>query len=373
MSVSFSRRRYKEEKNTGKTRGFELGKVVKTQDFDYLLPSELIAKYPLAKRSASRLLCLDRETGEIVHRQFMDLLALVEPNDLLVFNDTRVISARLYGAKASGGKIEILIERVLSQHQALAHIRASKSPKPGTRLIIGNNLEIAMLAREGDLFKLEFPQEKNIYEYLEQYGEVPLPPYLERQVEPEDKLRYQTVFAQKKGAVAAPTAGLHFDEDLLQALQKKGVQSCFVTLHVGAGTFQPLRVEDLSQHTMHSEWLQVSETVCSAVQKCRENKGRVIAVGTTVVRCLETAAQTGELKPYCGDTQLFLRPGSEFHCVDALITNFHLPKSSLLMLVSAFAGFNAVMHAYQVAVAEKYRFYSYGDAMWIAALRIKKG
>jgi S-adenosylmethionine:tRNA ribosyltransferase-isomerase len=332
-------------------------------EFDYELPASLVAQYPCAERSSSRLLHLDKKTGEIIHRQFVDLVALLNPNDLLVINDTRVIPARLFGRKASGGKVEILIERVLDDKKCLAHVRASKAPKIGGKLILGQNAELVVVAREDDLFELEVISEDNLWQILEQYGHIPLPPYIERSDENFDQERYQTVYGKHKGAVAAPTAGLHFDEILLQQIKDKGIKSVAVTLHVGAGTFQPVRVENIKQHKMHGEYMTVSPEVCDAVNFTKANSGRVFAVGTTSVRALETAASSGEIKPYSGMTNIFIYPGYHFNCVDGLITNFHLPKSTLLMLVAAFAGYENVMHAYQVAIADKYRFYSYGDAM----------
>ncbi|WP_040841212.1 tRNA preQ1(34) S-adenosylmethionine ribosyltransferase-isomerase QueA [Thiothrix nivea] len=335
-------------------------------DFHYELPPELIASEPLAERTASRLLVLDRASGECHDGQFADILALLEPGDLLVFNDTRVIPARLLGQKASGGKVEVLVERITGEHSVLAHIRASKAPKAGTRLRLENALEAEVSGRQGDLFEVRFLSPDPVLALLERYGHIPLPPYIERADTPADRERYQTVYAQKPGAVAAPTAGLHFDSALLAALEAKGVQTAAVTLHVGAGTFQPVRVQDLSQHVMHAEYVEVSPQVCAAVAACKARGGRVVAVGTTSVRSLESAAQTGVLQPFQGDTRLFITPGYTFKVVDAMITNFHLPESTLLMLVSAFAGYKNIMEAYQHAVRRKYRFFSYGDAMFMA-------
>lgn len=336
-----------------------------TKDFDYALPNELIAQQPLRKRSSSRLLHVNPVDQTISHLHFANLLNLLQQNDLLVFNDTKVIPARLYGVKATGGKIECLVERVLPQHQLMAHIRASKAPPIGSLIVLANAIEASVLDREGDLFKLQLHHKRPIFELLEQYGEVPLPPYIEHSPDETDKERYQTVYASRAGAIAAPTAGLHFDKEILQQLSAKQVAMTYVTLHVGAGTFQPVRVDDLDQHKMHSEYMELNKEVCEAVVHCKKNNGRVVAVGTTAVRSLETAASSGELKPYTGETNLFIRPGYQFKCVDALITNFHLPQSTLLMLVTALGGYNLVMRAYHEAVAEKYRFFSYGDAMLI--------
>jgi S-adenosylmethionine:tRNA ribosyltransferase-isomerase len=351
---------------------------MKRADFHFDLPQELIAKYPAAERSGSRLLCLDGVSGQVAHRQFTELPDLLNAGDLVVFNDTRVIPARLFGQKANvgqnvrGGKVEILLERVLSDRRVLAQLRASKAPGvgAGVQLFEKNARDLAgvtvtVTGRRDNLFELDFPAGRGIFDVFAELGHVPLPPYIDRQDEAQDLQRYQTVYAREPGAVAAPTAGLHFDQALLQRLADKGVASAFVTLHVGAGTFQPLRVEDIRDHRMHSEWIEVSSQVCEQVAQTRARGARVIAVGTTSVRCLETASRGGELKPYCGDTDIFIYPGYRFACVDVLITNFHLPESSLLMLVSAFAGRGHVMLAYQQAVEQRYRFFSYGDAMWI--------
>lgn len=332
-------------------------------DFNFELPDHLIARYPLEERTASRLLVLEGSSGALEHKHFADLLDYLKAGDLMVFNNTKVIAARLFGHKTSGGKVEVLVERLLDSHAVLAHVRASKAPKEQTTIIFNEQLHATMLARHGALFELAFNQP--VLEVLEQIGHVPLPPYIDRSDELADKQRYQTVYAKNEGAVAAPTAGLHFDEQLLAKIKAKGVTTAFVTLHVGAGTFQPVRVDKIEQHHMHKEWLEVSAEVVAAVKACKAKGGRVIAVGTTSVRSLETAALTGELQPFSGDTDIFLYPGKPFHVVDALVTNFHLPESTLLMLVSAFAGYEAVMKAYQVAVAEQYRFFSYGDAMFI--------
>ncbi|KAA0876542.1 tRNA preQ1(34) S-adenosylmethionine ribosyltransferase-isomerase QueA [Nitrincola tapanii] len=335
-------------------------------DFYFDLPDELIARYPLEQRSASRLLCVEGNTGARQHRQFTDLVALLEPGDLLVFNDTRVIPARLYGQKASGGKIELLIERILGEDHALAHLRASRAPKPGTELILEGGLQAEVLGRRGNLFELRFQAMScSLLQALEDHGHIPLPPYMQREDQHSDRERYQTVYNAKPGAVAAPTAGLHFDEPLLAKLKDQGINTAFVTLHVGAGTFQPVKVDNIHEHQMHAEYIEVSEQVCAAVRAARARGRRVVAVGTTSVRALESASQSGEIAPFCGDSQIFIYPGYQFRSVDALITNFHLPESTLLMLVSAFAGYRSMMEAYQEAIAERYRFFSYGDAMFL--------
>jgi S-adenosylmethionine:tRNA ribosyltransferase-isomerase len=331
-------------------------------DFSYALPPELIAQRPLAERAASRLLCL-RADGELADRMFRDLPALLRPNDLLVFNDTRVIPARVFGAKPTGGRVEILLERVLSGHQILAHVHASKALRPDVPILLPGGVEARLARREDDLFVLELSQDP--LEFFTQHGQMPLPPYIERAPDADDEQRYQTIFARAPGAVAAPTASLHFDETTLQRCREAGASFAYVTLHVGAGTFQPVRVERLEDHRMHAERVTVSAEVCEAVADARARGGRIIAVGTTVVRSLESAAQAGELRPFSGETRLFIKPGFEFRVVDAMITNFHLPESTLLMLVCAFAGYERVMTAYAHAVRERYRFFSYGDAMWL--------
>jgi S-adenosylmethionine:tRNA ribosyltransferase-isomerase len=331
--------------------------------FSFDLPDSLIARHPLAERRASRLLTLDGPSGSLGHHGFVELLDYLRPGDLMVFNNTRVIPARLFGQKDTGGKVEVLIERVLDGRRVLAHIRSSKSPKAGARIHIEGGGEAVMLARQDTLFELEF--EEDVLPLLERVGHMPLPPYIDRPDDVADRERYQTVYAQRAGAVAAPTAGLHFDTELLAALRDKGVESAFVTLHVGAGTFQPVRVERIEEHHMHREWLEVDQSVVDAVAACHARGGRVVAVGTTSVRSLESAARDGVLKPFSGDTDIFLYPGKPFHVVDALVTNFHLPESTLLMLVSAFAGYPETMAAYAEAIAKGYRFFSYGDAMFI--------
>ena len=333
-------------------------------DFDYSLPDELIAQQPPAERTASRLLQLDGTSGELRDGRFSELPALLRDGDLLVFNNTRVMPARLHGQKGTGGQVEVLIERVLAPNRALAHVRASKSPKPGSVIRVGAS-ELQMVGREGSLFDLCLPEGEGFHALMEAHGHMPLPPYIEREDDAQDEQRYQTVYARHTGAVAAPTAGLHFDQAMLDKLDAMGVQRAEVTLHVGAGTFQPVRVQNLDEHEMHSEWLEVSEQVCEQVAQTRARGGRVVAVGTTSVRSLETAAAGGQLKPYVGDTRLFIRPGYQYKVVDCLLTNFHLPQSTLLMLVSAFAGYENVMRAYRHAVEQRYRFFSYGDAMFL--------
>jgi S-adenosylmethionine:tRNA ribosyltransferase-isomerase len=335
---------------------------VKKSSFHYELPPHLIAQRPPARRGDSRLLVLNPDEG-IAHCQFRDLLDQVDTNDLLVFNNTRVIPARLYGHKASGGRVEILVERLLNDREVLVQTRASKSPKAGSTLILEDGTEVKVGQRQGEFFHLTAAE--SWLDILERGGHMPLPPYIERDDEELDRERYQTVFAQVPGAVAAPTAGLHFDENMLSKLADKGVETAEVTLHVAAGTFQPVREELLEDHQMHAEWLRVSAAVVDAVKKTQARGGRVIAVGTTAVRCLETAAQGGALQPFEGDTRIFIYPGYKFQVVDALITNFHLPESTLMMLVSAFSGYGEIMRAYRVAVEQGYRFFSYGDAMFL--------
>lgn len=336
---------------------------MKLNDFYYELPDGQIARYPTAARTGSRLLCLSGKDGALEHKQFADIFALIEPGDLLVLNNTQVIPARLLGQKASGGRVELLVERILDGQRVLAHVRASKAPKEGA-VIHFTGVDAQVLGREDGLFVVEFLDQRPVLEILQAIGHVPLPPYMTRADEQTDWERYQTVYAKHPGAVAAPTAGLHFDQALLDRLVAKGVEIGFVTLHVGAGTFQPVRVENITEHVMHAEYMVVSAEVCAQVKQAKANNKRVIAVGTTAVRCLETAAQTGEIKPFVGDTRIFIYPGYRFQCVDVLLTNFHLPQSTLLMLVCAFAGYENTMRAYEVAVRDRYRFFSYGDAMW---------
>jgi S-adenosylmethionine:tRNA ribosyltransferase-isomerase len=343
---------------------------MQVSDFNFELPDELIARYPMKQRTGSRLLQLDGSSGAITHGRFVDILELVMPGDLLVFNNTRVIPARLFGQKESGGKIELLVERLLDSQRILAHVRASKSPKEGSRLLFENGISAMMVARHDALFELHFSGDQGVLAILESIGHIPLPPYIDRPDDESDKERYQTVYNAKPGAVAAPTAGLHFDESMLAALAAKGIEQAFVTLHVGAGTFQPVRVADVNEHKMHKEYAEVPAEVIRKIEATRARGGRVIAVGTTSVRSLESAAQASmacgtTLQPFSGDTDIFIFPGYQFQVVDALITNFHLPESTLIMLVSAFAGYEHVMTAYQEAVAERYRFFSYGDAMFV--------
>ncbi|MDH1469799.1 tRNA preQ1(34) S-adenosylmethionine ribosyltransferase-isomerase QueA [Shewanella sp. GD03713] len=340
---------------------------MRVTDFSFDLPDELIARYPMAQRNASRLLTLDGNTGTLADKQFTDLLGMINPGDLMVFNNTRVIPARLFGQKASGGKLEILVERMLDDKRILAHVRSSKSPKVDSIIHLDGGYEMKMAARHDALFELELLSDLTILEVLEAVGHMPLPPYIDRPDEDADKERYQTVYNQNPGAVAAPTAGLHFDDVMLDALKAKGVNIAFVTLHVGAGTFQPVRVDNVLEHKMHSEWANVPQDVVDLIVQTKAAGKRVVAVGTTSVRSLESAARAseGELKAFSGDTDIFIYPGYQFQIVDAMITNFHLPESTLIMLVSAFAGFDHVMAAYQHAITQKYRFFSYGDAMFV--------
>jgi S-adenosylmethionine:tRNA ribosyltransferase-isomerase len=339
---------------------------MKKSDFFYHLPEDLIAQHPLPERQASRLLCMRAPDWRIEDRKFADFIDLIEAKDLLVFNDTRVIPARLFGRKTTGGQVEILIERIRDAHRALAHVRASKAPKPGAAIVLDQGYQCRVLGRAGDLFELEFDSAAPLPELLEQIGHVPLPPYIARPDGQEDLSRYQTVFAKQPGAVAAPTAGLHFDQAMMERIAAKGVSTAFVTLHVGSGTFQPVRAENLADHVMHQEFFSVPVETVEAVRQARARGGRVIAIGTTAVRALESASRSGRLEAGGGDTGLFITPGYRFHVVDALLTNFHLPESTLLMLVSAFAGYETVMKAYRHAIEHSYRFFSYGDAMFLA-------
>ncbi len=338
-------------------------------DFDFELPEELIAQFPLPERSASRLLLVDEK--KIADSRFYHLIDNLSEGDLLVFNNTRVLKARFFGSKASGGKIEILIERILDNRKALAKIRASKSPKANSIIRIDDELDVTVTGRDGEFFILQFSSD--IFKILEAHGHLPLPPYIERAADSFDEKRYQTVFASELGAVAAPTAGLHFDDELMEELRKKGVRFAYLTLHVGAGTFQPVRSENLSEHQMHTEWYTIPEETVEAVKTAQQGKHKVIGVGTTSLRALESASQTGVLKAGSNETSLFITPGYQFQTVDHLITNFHLPKSTLLMLVSAFAGFNLIRKAYAHAINEKYRFFSYGDAMLLKCTSHKNG
>ena len=327
--------------------------LMKLSDFRYYLPNELIAKFPLEKRSESRLLCLDANSGETRHKKFKELHSLLLPNDLLVFNDTKVIPARIYGKKYTGGRVELLLERILSENTALVMLKASKTPQSDSVILFDGIAQATVKMRQGQFFILEF--NVNVRELLEQQGEIPLPPYIDRKAEKADHERYQTVYAEHEGAVAAPTAGLHFDKAMLQTLEENNIKSAFVTLHVGAGTFQPVRVENIKEHEMHSEYIDVSKETCDLITKTQRAGGRIIAVGTTSVRSLETAAASGEIKPFQGDTDIFIYPGYKFKVVNVMITNFHLPESTLLIL-----------KAYEGAVSNQYRFFSYGDAMFIS-------
>lgn len=336
---------------------------MKKSDFFFELPQELIAQHPLPERSASRLLKLNRSTGETADLHFTDLVSELKAGDLLVFNNTEVIPARMRGRKISGGQVEVFIERLLNSSQAKVMLKSNKSVKLGTRIFFNDHAHLTVTARQGMFFLAEAD---DLNELMSVHGDMPLPPYINRAVESADQDRYQTIYAERAGAVAAPTAGLHFDQALLDAIEAKGVQTAFVTLHVGAGTFQPVKTERVEDHAMHKEWLQVDASVVDAIRLTQANGGRVIAVGTTAVRCLETAAQSsGRVEPFVGDTQIFIYPGYDFKVIDGLITNFHLPESTLVMLVSALAGRDAVIHAYQHAVNQRYRFFSYGDAMLI--------
>lgn len=339
-------------------------------DFTFDLPENLIAQRPVADRTASRLLVLDGQTGKTEDKVFSDLNSFLQAGDVLVFNNTQVIPARLHGKKSSGGKVEVLVERIVDKHVALAHIRASKSPKPGTELLFEKNISAEVTGRDGDLFIVNFNnRDDTVLDILNKIGHMPLPPYIQRDDESFDQERYQTVYAEKPGAVAAPTAGLHFDDQMLQLLLDKGIEQVHVTLHVGAGTFQPVRADDLKDHHMHKEWIELSKENAEKINKAKKEGRRVIAVGTTSVRCLESSAlfskDEDQLEPYTGETDIFITPGYEFKVVDALVTNFHLSESTLLMLVSAFAGYENIKNAYQHAIKEKYRFFSYGDAMFL--------
>lgn len=356
------------------------------EQFDFNLPHELIAQYPLPQRSASKLLCLDRASTKIQHKNFCDFPHLLQPNDLLIFNNTKVFKARLLGYKTTGGKAEILIERIIDDKHILAHVKTSKKNINTTTIVINEQFAFTIIARQDDLFILKLTYLTNnsevlsILEIAQKYGHVPLPPYVTRQDNETDAERYQSIFAQKYGAVAAPTASLHFDDKIINAIKNKGIDLAFVTLHVGAGTFQPVKVDNILQHKMHAEYMEIDKETCNKINQTKAKNGRVIAIGTTCVRCLETAMQkqsnntdlvttidkTFQISPFFGDTDIFIFPGYKFQCVDALITNFHLPKSTLLMLVSAFAGHTNIMRAYNEAIEHKYRFFSYGDAMFLS-------
>jgi S-adenosylmethionine:tRNA ribosyltransferase-isomerase len=337
--------------------------TMKKSDFQFELPTELIAQAPLPERSASRLLVVPPAPAAFADCMIRELPSFLREGDLMVFNDTRVVPARLYGAKETGGRVEILLERITGTAEVRAQIGASKSPKPNSRIVLEDGTELTVLGRDDEFYRLRFETQEPLEDVLQRAGHMPLPPYIHRDADISDDERYQTVFAKHTGAVAAPTAGLHFDEALLAALREKGVEFGQVTLHVGAGTFQPMRAERLAEHVMHREWLNVGAALCQQVARVRANGGRVIAVGTTVVRSLETALRDGELRPFAGDTQIFIFPGYKIRSVDAMLTNFHLPESTLLMLVSAFAGRERILAAYRHAVEQRYRFFSYGDAM----------
>ena len=344
---------------------------MKTREFNYDLPERLIAQKPCDVRSQSRLLHYSRANRCVSHLKFSNILDLVKPGDLLVFNNTRVIPARIYGFKETGGKVEILVERLTGEQQCLAHIKASKTPKPGSKITLcdadkEHQFTVTVTGRENDLFVLSTDAEFSMANIMESIGHMPLPPYISRENTVEDFSRYQTVYADVSGAVAAPTAGLHFDEELLHKLKEKGVNSAYVTLHVGAGTFQPVRCESIKDHKMHFEYLVVSQETVDKCLQTQQNGGRIIAVGTTTVRSLEAASKNGQLEAYTGETDIFIYPGYQFKTIDALITNFHLPESTLLMLISAFAGKDEIKRCYEEAVAEQYRFFSYGDAMFIS-------
>ncbi|WP_194724577.1 tRNA preQ1(34) S-adenosylmethionine ribosyltransferase-isomerase QueA [Noviherbaspirillum malthae] len=336
-------------------------------DFDFDLPQELIAQLPLPERSASRLLHVDGGRGErLVDRAFADIVDLLMPDDLLVFNNTRVLKARFFGAKETGGKVEVLVERVLDSRTVLALVRASKTPQPGSRIRLADAFDVTVGERAGEFFTLSFPGD--VFDLIEAHGRLPLPPYIEHAADAVDEQRYQTVYAKEPGAVAAPTAGLHFDQPLLDRLQAKGVRFAYVTLHVGAGTFQPVRTENLAEHKMHTEWYTIAQDTVDAVRAAKAGGRSVVAVGTTSMRALESASQSGELQAGSADTALFITPGYAFKTVDRLVTNFHLPKSTLLMLVSAFAGYQQIRAAYAHAIQQRYRFFSYGDAMLLTRL-----
>jgi S-adenosylmethionine:tRNA ribosyltransferase-isomerase len=339
-------------------------------DFSFNLPEELIARYPKADRTASRLMTMSGNNGVISDLSFVDILDQIDTDDLLVFNNTRVIPARMFGQKSTGGKVEVLVERIIDDKRFLAHVRSSKSPKVGSTIRLENKVNAKMVARHGALFEWLIETDKPLLEVLDDIGHMPLPPYIDRPDEDSDRERYQTVYNEKPGAVAAPTAGLHFDQQLLQKLKSKGVELAFITLHVGAGTFQPVKVDAIDDHIMHAEYAEVSPEVIEQIKATKTKGGRVIAVGTTSVRSLESAALAAEkrgqeLSPFYGDTDIFITPGYEFRLIDALLTNFHLSESTLLMLVSAFAGYDNIKQAYQHAIQEKYRFFSYGDAMFL--------
>lgn len=339
--------------------------VVRLDDFDYELPGDLVAQRPARERSASRLLYLDGRSGNFADRRFRDLPQSIGANDVVVFNDTRVINARLRGVKATGGQVEILIERLLDARNALVQVRASKPLRRGGSIHLLGGVSARVLTREGEFYRLQFEPGSDLPSYLEHHGGVPLPPYIEHAPDADDASRYQTVYSRHPGAVAAPTAGLHFDEPMLAELCRRGIATAYITLHVGAGTFQPVRVRDIHNHVMHSEWFSVPEETVAAIKRAQARNGRVLAVGTTTLRALESAAAGGTLRAGLGETNLFILPGYRFLVVERLLTNFHLPRSTLLMLVSAFGGAEHIRRAYRHAVSERYRFFSYGDAMLI--------
>lgn len=339
---------------------------MRLEDFHFDLPDELIARYPAETRTNSKLMSINGKNGEISHGRFHDILQWIEPGDLLVFNDTKVIPARIFGQKTTGGQVELLIERVLDTQRVLAQVRVSKAPKIGDFLLFPNQVRLEVLGRQHQFYELRYNEtDQSVIDVIEAIGQIPLPPYMHREPDETDKERYQTVYAKHKGSVAAPTAGLHFDQALLQALREKQVDMAYLTLHIGAGTFAPVRTDDIREHKMHAEYLQVSAELCEKILATKARGKRVIAVGTTSLRSLESASQQGYIQPFDGETAIFIYPGYEFKCVDALITNLHLPGSTLLMLVSAFAGYEHVMNAYKIAVDNQYRFYSYGDAMFM--------
>ncbi|MDG1445252.1 MAG: tRNA preQ1(34) S-adenosylmethionine ribosyltransferase-isomerase QueA [Methylophilaceae bacterium] len=336
---------------------------MKTEDFDFDLPQHLIAQHPTKERNASRLLYLDGANTEPSDHTFLELPTFLAKNDLLIFNDTRVIKARLFGQKATGGNIEILVERIINDHEVYAMVRSSRSPKAGSTMTLAGAFDVEMLGREDDLFHLKFLSQTSVVDLLEQYGCLPLPPYIEHQADSTDEDRYQTIYAKHAGAVAAPTAGLHFDESMLNQLKENGIRIAYITLHVGAGTFKPVSVDHIAEHKMHSEVYHIPTETIALINQTRASGGKVTAIGTTVMRALESAAQLGELKAGSQETNIFITPGFTFKVIDRMLTNFHLPKSTLLMLVSAFTGFEAIKHAYAHAINKEYRFFSYGDAM----------
>lgn len=338
---------------------------MKRELFNYKLPANLIAHEPASERRGSMMMVIDQETNDIKHRSFSEIVSLVKPGDLMVFNNTKVMPARMFGKKDTGGKIELLVERLIDDQTVLGHLRASKSPKIGSKIIFDGCIEALIQERREDLFIIKFSGDQSAIDALESNGHTPLPPYIDRPDHDVDKERYQTVYAKIPGAVAAPTAGLHFDLEILQELSSLGINIAYVTLHVGSGTFQPVRESSIYDHVMHSEVIDVPLSVCEQVEATRKNGGRVIAIGTTSVRCLESAASGGKISPMKGETDIFIYPGYKFQIVDAMVTNFHLPESTLLMLVCAFSGYTRIMSAYEQAIIKKYRFFSYGDAMFL--------